>query len=289
MARFVWIVIGCFLFASAYAATETEESDLRQVTRIAKAFAESHILGTGANQYLTRVRDISGKNATVFLGQSDETSDDPEAYKANLEKIGGKWKVVTYEFGKIGNTGDLKRVVRRVDMHGSLYPSLEFDRLVESNGGSGYYKQFPNDLDGDEAPISKMQRSRFITIDIIKKHKTEGVVIGGIQRGKKAETLIDVYGRTENDVSKYLQDISAELPLVTVVDVSPLDACSKSIVKARLLVTANQEQLSVPENQDVTKISFDIEGKSFDCTLEEVASSRAKGNEGIVNTQQFQQ
>lgn len=269
MKNVMWIIVGYLILTTTHAATDTEKSDIKQVTQIATAFAESHILGTGAFQHLTRIRDITGDSATVFIGESNETGDDPETYKVNLKRIGGKWKVVTYEFAKIGTTGDLKRIIRRVDMHGSLFPSLQLDRLVESNGGTGYFKQFPNELDKNEVPISLMQRSQFITVDIIKKHKIDSVVIGAIQKGKQAETRVTVYGLSENDISKYLQEISSEMPLVSVAEVNQIDACGKSIVKAKLSITARQDQLSIPGDQGTTKLSFEIDGQKFGCILKD--------------------
>jgi len=253
----------------SHADTEVEIAELKQVTKISKAFAESHMLGTGSTQYLTRVKDISGDSATVFIGQRDEDRDDPELYKINLRKINSKWKVVTYEFGKIGSTGDIRRVIDRVDIHGSLFPSLELDQLIASNGGVGYFKQYPNELDKNEVPISLMRRSRFITVETINKHKTDGVVIGRIQRGKKPHTLVSIYGKSENDISKYIQELSSELPLIAVNDVKPFEACGKSIVKAELSIIAIQDQLSITENQNAITISFEMDGKKFDCNIQE--------------------
>ncbi len=275
MKKVIWSIVGFLILMTTQAATGTENSDLKQVTQIATAFAGSHILGTGAFQRLTRSRDIAGDNATVFLGESSDTGDDPEAYKVNLKRIGGKWKVVTYEFANVGTTGDLKRIIRRVDMHGSLYPSLQLDRLVESNGGKGYFEQFPSELDKNEVPILLMRRSLFITVDIINKHKIDNVVIGPIYKGKRAETIVTVYGLSENDISKYLQDISSEMPLITVTEANQIDACGKSIVRAKLSITAKQDQLSIPDNQGATKLLFDLDGQNFGCDNKEESIVRS--------------
>jgi len=194
-----------------HAITDKEKSELKQVTQIAKAFAESHLLGTGGNQSLTVVREISGDGAKVIIGEVGSEGYDPEAYIVDLQRINNKWKVIANEFGGwIGSNHVLQKIIQRMTYP---YPSLILDPFIEGNGSVGYYKQFPNEIDKNETPISfSSQGSRYLTMDIINKHKTDGIDIGQVQKvNNQNQTKVIVYAGSENEVSNYVLDLSIEI------------------------------------------------------------------------------
>lgn len=79
----------------AKAESVTDETALNAV---ATAFAASHLLGTGGDQYVSSVSVLSDDTGMAIIGATDGDGDDPNAYKAYFEKISEDWKLIRYEY-----------------------------------------------------------------------------------------------------------------------------------------------------------------------------------------------
>jgi hypothetical protein len=88
------IVVG-----NAEAGGDEEEAMARKV---AVAFAASHFLGTGTDQFLTSIRLTGPSTAVAIIGDEglDDTEipEDKNAYTVNLKKGKKGWQVVSIEY-----------------------------------------------------------------------------------------------------------------------------------------------------------------------------------------------
>lgn len=111
---------------AAAAATEASQNQIA-VKKVAAAFATSHILGSGAEQYLTSVSVLSDTGAVAIIGQNDADTDDPNAYRANLKKSKGQWRIISYEFIFIPTE---KRIVEKIS---PPFPSPYWTKIIKEN------------------------------------------------------------------------------------------------------------------------------------------------------------
>ena len=99
LATTLTFLVGIGFFVSTCLAGEAFPlRDLRAVRKVAEAFAESAILGTGARQYVNSVKGLSHDEALAVLGELNEGGDYPDAYSVTLKRIKGQWRITNYEF-----------------------------------------------------------------------------------------------------------------------------------------------------------------------------------------------
>lgn len=65
---------------------------------VAKEFAASFILGTGASHFVTSVKVIDAGNAVAIVGELSDGESRPDAYTVYMKQIKRQWKVVRYEY-----------------------------------------------------------------------------------------------------------------------------------------------------------------------------------------------
>ncbi|TAN48501.1 MAG: hypothetical protein EPN21_14700 [Methylococcaceae bacterium] len=126
MKRYILPVKFLMVFAvpSLVFAAPDAAQDKADVAAVAAAFAASHLLGSGADQYVTSVSVLSGATAQAVIGEKDEERDDPQAYQADLQKRKGKWLVVAYQF-VYKPTG--KKTLEKLT---PPYPAPHWDKVV---------------------------------------------------------------------------------------------------------------------------------------------------------------
>lgn len=128
--RFIGVAffIGLLFPQFSIAAGSRVATDRAATAAVARAFAESHILGTGGSQFLTAVTVRSNSYATATIGQIDGYGKDPGAYNVTLRKIDGNWKVVTLEF-VFRQTGE-----KKVEKINPPFPDPYWDELAKRLG-----------------------------------------------------------------------------------------------------------------------------------------------------------
>jgi hypothetical protein len=65
---------------------------------IAQTYAESHILGTGGDQYVVSIHLVNAMEIRVILSERDGEDDNKNAYTLNLKKGKKGWKIFSVEY-----------------------------------------------------------------------------------------------------------------------------------------------------------------------------------------------
>jgi hypothetical protein len=73
-------------------------SDKKAVLRLSRSFATSKYLGTGAQQYVNRIKIMSSTEAYAVIGEIGSEGNDPDAYSARLVKSLGRWSILSVAY-----------------------------------------------------------------------------------------------------------------------------------------------------------------------------------------------
>ena len=72
--------------------------EIHAARSVAETYAESHILGTGGDQYIVSIHLVSATEIRVILGERDGEDDNKNAYTLNLRKGKKGWKIFSVEY-----------------------------------------------------------------------------------------------------------------------------------------------------------------------------------------------
>jgi hypothetical protein len=72
--------------------------EIRAARSVAETYAESRILGTGADQYVASIHLVNATEIRVILGERDGDEDNKNAYTLNLRKAKKGWKIFSVEY-----------------------------------------------------------------------------------------------------------------------------------------------------------------------------------------------
>ena len=88
--------------------------------KIAKQFADSHLLGTCGDQYLTNVRLVNSTEAQAIIGEEGDKS----AYTAQMRKLKKGWVILSYHYTFIP-TGK-----EQIDTLTPPFPNRVWDKII---------------------------------------------------------------------------------------------------------------------------------------------------------------
>lgn len=99
-APFFWAVLVALAGAwgNNACAQVAEQKPPSSLESVVKLFAGSHLLGTGASQFVTSIRVVDDNHAVAIIGETSHSGRHPNAYTVHAKKIRQMWKIVRYEF-----------------------------------------------------------------------------------------------------------------------------------------------------------------------------------------------